>query len=305
MTGGPFALSDRLDNIPLDNLGGTADLGADATDNSADVGVNGANDVAANAAAGLEIGAVPDAVSAGQAAIRCWRSSRSTTAKSAGTVQKGLRSHQANNAAPRPPMVAAATRAMTTITAAATGGGMGGGTSLMDVLGSLLSAGSSGIQYEPSGQQGAEPVRAAGHEPFGDPYGQQGASTPAALIPSPTVRWVLGGWCASDDGRLQRRHRRSVRHVPSRRARAPSPPPAPTPTRPPTLLHRRQQIQARTTRLTTAGTTRTAKPATAVPIPRRRRNHQSSGVTDAVRFLGTDSAAVPTDPAASSAACTP
>jgi len=36
MTGGPFAQTTGLDNIPLDNLGGTADTSADATDNSAD-----------------------------------------------------------------------------------------------------------------------------------------------------------------------------------------------------------------------------------------------------------------------------
>ena len=118
MTGGPFAQATGLDNIPLDNLGGTADLGADATDNSADVNVNGANDVAANAAAeAQEIGAVPDPQSpAGQAAIMAII--EKYHGKSAGTVEGSATSSRPT--APRPPMAAAATKTMTTITAAAT-----------------------------------------------------------------------------------------------------------------------------------------------------------------------------------------
>ena len=96
MTGGPFAQATGLDNIPLDNLGGTADLGADATDNSADVNVNGANDVAANAAAeAQEIAAVPDPQSpAGQAAIMAII--EKYHAKSAGTVEGSAATEQAN-----------------------------------------------------------------------------------------------------------------------------------------------------------------------------------------------------------------
>ena len=71
-SGGPFAQTTGLDNLPLDNFGGTADSSADVTDNSADVNVTGANDVAANAQAeAAEIAAVPDPQSpAGQAALR-------------------------------------------------------------------------------------------------------------------------------------------------------------------------------------------------------------------------------------------
>ena len=96
MTGGPFAQATGLDNIPLDNLGGTADLGADATDNSADVNVNGANDVAANAAAeAQEIAAVPDPQSpAGQAAIMAII--EKYHGKSAGTVEGAAATEQAN-----------------------------------------------------------------------------------------------------------------------------------------------------------------------------------------------------------------
>ena len=98
MTGGPFAQATGLDNIPLDNLGGTADLGADATDNSADVNVNGANDVAANAAAeAQEIAAVPDPQSpAGQAAIMAII--EKYHGKSAGTVEGSAATEQANGA---------------------------------------------------------------------------------------------------------------------------------------------------------------------------------------------------------------
>ena len=118
MTGGPFAQATGLDNIPLDNLGGTADLGADATDNSADVNVNGANDVAANAAAeAQEIGAVPDPQSP-RGRRPSWRSSRSTTARAL-APSKGPRP-PSRPTARTPPMAAAATKTMTTITAAAT-----------------------------------------------------------------------------------------------------------------------------------------------------------------------------------------
>ena len=97
MTGGPFAQVTGLDNIPLDNFGGTADLGADATDNSADVNVNGANDVAANAAAeAQEIAAFPTPVSAGQAAIIAII--EKYHGKSVGTVEGAAASRQA----PRP-----------------------------------------------------------------------------------------------------------------------------------------------------------------------------------------------------------
>ena len=52
------------------------------------------------------------------------------------------------------------------------GGGMGGGTSLMDILGSLLGAGELGsVQDEPDGPQGMSPMGSQGMSPFGDPYG--------------------------------------------------------------------------------------------------------------------------------------
>ena len=85
-----------LDNVPLDNFGGGADISADATDNSAEVNVNGANDVANNAAAeAQEIAAVPDPQSpAGQAAIMAII--EKYQAKSGGTVEGSAATEQAN-----------------------------------------------------------------------------------------------------------------------------------------------------------------------------------------------------------------
>ena len=70
MSGGPFALATGRDHLPLDAFGNGADAGADATDASADVNVNGANDVAAANIVGLTtIGAMPVAA-AGIALLR-------------------------------------------------------------------------------------------------------------------------------------------------------------------------------------------------------------------------------------------
>ena len=89
MSGGPFALATGRDHLPLDAFGNGADAGADATDASADVNVNGANDVAANSSAeAKEIAAVPDPQSpAGQAAILAII--EKYQGKSAGTVEFG------------------------------------------------------------------------------------------------------------------------------------------------------------------------------------------------------------------------
>ena len=93
-------------------------------------------------------------------------------------------------------------------------GGSGGGTSLMDILGSLLGAGGSGMSgMNPLGQQGMSPFgQQGGASPFGDPYGQQGAADGGGRSVRRSVRRFLTWGCAGDDGKLQR-CRRSVRRV--------------------------------------------------------------------------------------------
>jgi hypothetical protein len=70
-SGGPYAQRTGNDHVPLDTFGDAADAAGGAADTSAQTNVDGANDVASNAAAeAAEIGAVPAPQSpAGQAAI--------------------------------------------------------------------------------------------------------------------------------------------------------------------------------------------------------------------------------------------
>jgi len=183
---GPFAQRTGLDHLPLDGFGGGADVAADATDASAEVNVNGANDVANNSAAeAAEIAAVPDPQSpAGQAQIIAII--EKYQAKSAGTVEGSSATEQANG-----------TQAAEGKSSSddddddddsgndssgddALGGGSG---SLMDVLQGLLGSGGSGMSgMSPFGQQGMSPFgqQGMGSSPFGDAYASQGAATPAA-----------------------------------------------------------------------------------------------------------------------------
>jgi len=194
MTGGPYAQVTGHDHLPLDGFGGAAGAGGAATDHSADVNVNGGNDVAANAEAeAREIAAVPDPQSpAGQAAILAII--QKYQGRSAGTVEGASATEQANG------------------TQAAGNSGDGdrhrhgdgdgddgdsrGGSGLLDILSQLLGSGGSGLQGMNPFGQGMSPFgqgMSSGANPFGDPYGAQqvGATSPASNpfadpLPSPS-----------------------------------------------------------------------------------------------------------------------
>lgn len=173
--GGPYGQATANDHKPADAFGGAADAGADATDASADVNVAGSNNVANNAAAeAAEIAAVPDPQSpAGQAAILAII--EKYQGKSAGTVQTSAATEQAHGSH-------AADSNDRDDDHSGSGDGMGGGgTSLMDILSSLLGSGGSSMQgMNPFGQQGMPMGQGMGGSPFGDPYAQQAGATPAA-----------------------------------------------------------------------------------------------------------------------------
>lgn len=178
--GGPYGQATATDNLPLDNLGSTADLSADATDNSVNVNVTGANDVAANAAAeAQEIAAVPDPQSpAGQAAILAII--EKYHGKSTGTVESSAATEQANGSQAADDSDHDHDHDSKNSSADQMGGSS---TSLMDILSSLLSSGGSGMSgMNPMGQ-GMSPFgqqQGMGASPFGDPYAQQAGATPAA-----------------------------------------------------------------------------------------------------------------------------
>jgi hypothetical protein len=184
MSGGPFAQATGLDNLPLDNFGGTADAGGAATDNSANVNVNGANDVAANASAeAQEIGAVPDPQSpAGQAAILAIIEKYHS--KSTGTVEGAAATEQANGsqAADDGNSGSGSGKHHHKDGDDDSGSDSGSSGSLKDVLGQLLGAGGGGGLGGGSpfgqGMGGGSPFgqgMGGGMNPFGDAYGQQGA----------------------------------------------------------------------------------------------------------------------------------
>lgn len=193
---GPYIQATGWDNLPLDGAAGGADVAADAVDTSADVNVNGANDVSSNAAAeASEIAAVPDPESpAGQAAIVAII--EKYHGKSTATVEGSSATEQA-----------AGTQAAESDDKSdddkddddkdhgsedPLGGGMGGGSGLMDVLSQLLGAGggmgsgmmnpmSQGMPMSPMSDplgstMGAGSTPAA--DPFADPFGGSNA-TPA------------------------------------------------------------------------------------------------------------------------------
>jgi hypothetical protein len=184
MTDGPYGAVTGGDHLPLDLFGGTAGAGGAATDYSADVNVNGGNNVAANAAAeAREIAAVPDPQSpAGQAAILAII--EKYQALSAGTVQGAAADQQTNGSR-------AASHGDEDgghHSDGGSGSGSGGGSGLLDIVSQLLGSSGSSLQgMSPSGQ-GASPLGqqanplGAGANPFGDPYGAQqaGAANPAA-----------------------------------------------------------------------------------------------------------------------------
>jgi hypothetical protein len=129
----------------------------------------------------------------------------------------------------------------------------------------------------PLGQQGMSPFGQQGASPFGDPYGQQGASTAAADPFRRSVRRFLSGWCAGDDGRLQR-GRRPVRHVPSAGTVTTAGTNANTAADPFTTADNNSGSDNKTG---DGKDGRTAKPATAELLPRRQRNHRHPASTPA------------------------
>src|ERR1700754_144912 len=137
MTGGPYGIATRGDHLPLDLFGGAAGAGGAATDHSADVNINGSNDIAANAEAeAREIAAVPDPQSpAGQAAILAII--QKYQARSAGTVEGAAADQQTNGAR------AAGHSSGGGSHDSGDGGDQKGGSGLLDILSQLLGSGGS------------------------------------------------------------------------------------------------------------------------------------------------------------------